>query len=60
MSKEFHFRCDICKKRTMASYNGEHWLPPKGWTEVRDPNLVKATGAHMCEECTPKKNRNAQ
>lgn len=48
------FRCDQCKKWAQAKYNGEHYLPPSGWSYVSDSNGVEVTGAHLCKECTPK------
>lgn len=50
--KEFNFKCDMCGKKGQAFYNGEHYLPPANWTELRDVKLVVTIG-HLCGSCNP-------
>lgn len=46
--------CDSCKAKSNLSYNGEHYLPPKGWMELYDDNLARHTEVHLCPKCHPK------
>lgn len=50
MSRINNFRCDSCKVEAKAEYNGEHHLPPKGWVNLHDFNLVQDVG-HLCTIC---------
>lgn len=54
MSKSFRFVCDFCHRGELAFYNGEHYLPPKGWKQFYDPNFAKVEEQHLCLACIPK------
>lgn len=54
MSQIHQFKCDACKKRVDAIYNGEHYLPPEGWVDLADSNTTDFTGQNMCPKCVPK------
>lgn len=58
MSAIHEFKCDGCKTRVKARYNGEHYLPPVGWVELTDANTVRSTGEHLCSNCLPKTPQN--
>lgn len=46
------FQCDRCLKKVPAHWNGEFWLPPKDWLDLRDNHQVKTVG-HLCATCNP-------
>lgn len=50
MSAIHEFRCDSCKVTANAYYNQEHYLPPKGWTELFDRDVYSK--GHLCDVCT--------
>lgn len=54
MTAIHEFKCDGCRKKIKAYYNGEHWLPPTGWVEIMDSDRAELTGDHLCEKCRPK------
>lgn len=52
--------CDGCGSRHPLTYNGEHWLAPKGWVALYDDHLSEFTKQHLCDKCKPqpkKKNK---
>lgn len=51
MSKLFQFRCDSCNLYAEAKFNGEHYLPPKGWCELIDTETTCHV-AHLCDVCS--------
>lgn len=51
MSEAHEFRCNSCGHVKKAYYNGEHYLPPKGWVEFYDANEGKNIGVHLCDGC---------
>lgn len=55
MSQIHEFKCDACKRKVTAKYNGEHFLPPDGWVQLYCDNLAEMTGEHICDKCRPKK-----
>lgn len=58
MSAIHEFKCDSCKLKVPAKYNGEHYLPPHNWVELFDTNRSIATGEHLCNNCLPKTPQN--
>lgn len=44
------FRCDSCKIEAPTTWNGEHHLPPVGWTELFVPQSAEWVG-HLCTVC---------
>lgn len=58
MSEIHEFKCDNCKTKAKANYNGEHYLPPRNWVSLEDVNLANSTGEHLCPKCLPKTPRN--
>lgn len=50
MSRINEFKCDSCRDSQPAEWNGEHWLPPKGWIDLHDFNTVNDIG-HLCNIC---------
>lgn len=58
MSVIHEFKCDSCKTKVKAIYNGEHYLPPRGWVSLHDMNTVRDTGEHLCPACLPKTPQN--
>lgn len=57
MSTIHEFKCDGCRKKVPAKYNGEHWLPPDGWMALWDPLQAECTDEHLCEKCRPRKRK---
>lgn len=57
MSAIHEFKCDSCRTRAKAEWNGEHFLYPKDWVEVhnRDVYLV----GHLCARCAKRVKLNA-
>lgn len=51
MSKKFQFECDSCHHLAEAKYNGEHYLPPKGWVEMTEVQSMGQVG-HLCDICS--------
>lgn len=58
MSQINLFKCDACKKKVPARYNGEHFLPPVGWVSLVDTDQCRNTGEHLCINCLPNTPRN--
>ena len=53
MSIKHEFKCDKCKRKALANYNGEHYLPPRGWVKMYDENLADMLNYHLCDRCKP-------
>lgn len=51
MTQIHQFYCDICTKKAAATWNGEHWLPPKGWIDLVDGVTCRSTKKHICQKC---------
>lgn len=43
--------CNACGRKAKLKYNGEHWLPPTGWTRMWDDNLAQTIDVHTCDKC---------
>jgi hypothetical protein len=50
MSAVHQYVCDSCKLTINAEYNGEHYLVPKHWVQMKHPDETYAVG-HLCGDC---------
>ena len=53
MTEIHEYKCDYCLARAPLKYNGEHWLPPIGWTNLYDFNKAEHEKIHVCPSCRP-------
>ena len=47
-------KCDSCGKTSESIFNGEHWLPPVGWSEILDAHTGNNLKLSLCPECIAK------
>lgn len=59
MSEIHQFKCDKCKTRANAYYNGEHYLHPEGWYQLYCNILARTVDLHLCPKCAPTKPKKA-
>jgi hypothetical protein len=52
---ELHaFKCDRCGRQVNATFNGEHFLPPKSWHKLYCDHRAVTIDVIICASCLDK------